>query len=411
MAIAERNPFFIILDDFYNKQIYWILVTKEKVVKTSKEFKIVIPYENLLTIDTKALFENILVNYPFERGNKSVLSNDNDIVPLEIEAVEDIPFNLKIIYKLDVRKGLICSLKEKRKKVDIVLGYFPGSNGWDKEKNKLSWEDPYYYTLYDLNRYIKNKYISLKQKKYMDILESMCEEIEGIVKEEGIRKLAEVMFDWKNIGKEVYKYRDFIRAFEQYSGLKEEQYKARAIGGKIEFITEDKEYVIDTYEGKTWELKTYIENESYDEIYTMTNENFWSDIYLDAGIEKIDFIPRMLSQWESYWDDLYRRIRKEVGHTKHLDEMKEKSWREFQIFDSGYEDVGDIIHYAWELNEMELYPMAVLTMMNIFDRDCCYEEYCEYEFNRINWEPIYLDESDDNLKDDTKYFYIQELRR
>lgn len=400
LTLGERNPFFIILDDFSEGKIYWFLLTEEKIVRTSKEFKVIIPYENLLRVDTRKRFENILVNYPFETDEDDKVLSDN-------KSIKNTPFDLKIIYKIDAKKGLCCCLKEKKNRVNIVLGYYPNVNSWDKEKEELNWEDPYYYTLWDLKQFVRDKYLSLKLKEDPNIFENIKHEIESIVEEGGIQKLAGVLFDWDNLGKDIYKYEDFVRAFEQFSGLSKGQYKIRAIGQTIEFITNNEEYVIDTYQGKTWELKTLIENECYSEIYTDTNECIWSEIYLDGGIEKIDFIPKMLEQWERYWDQLYRQVEENVGETSHLDEMKERSWKQFQIFEAGYEDVGDVIRYAWELNDMELYPMAVLTMMNIFNRECCYEEYCECEFySSTTWQSISLDDND--WDDEGKFFYIKE---
>ncbi len=397
LTLGERNPFFIILDDFSEGKIYWFLLTEEKIVRTSKEFKVIIPYENLLNVDARERFENILVNYPFEADEDDKVLSDN-------KSIKNTPFDLEIFYKIDVKKGLLCCLKEKKNKINIVLGYNPDVNSWDKEKEELDWKDPYYYTLWDLKQFIRDKYLSLKLKDVSNILESIKYEIESIVEEEGIQKLAGVLFDWDNLGKDIYKYKDFVRAFEQFSGLSKGRYKVRTVGQTVEFVTNNKKYVIDTYQGKTWELKTLIENECYEEIYTETDEYIWSEIYLDGGIEKIDFIPKMLEQWERYWDQLYRQVEENVGETSHLDSMKESSWKRFQIFEAGYDDIGDIIRYAWELGDMELYPIAVLTMMNIFDRECCYEEYCECEFyGGVTWKSICLDNNDEG-----KFFYIKE---
>lgn len=401
LSIAEQNSFFIVLDDFSEARIYWLLFTEDKIVRTSKGFKVIIPFDNLLDVDSKERFENILINYPFEKNENNVLSNT--------ASIEKEPFDIKVIYKIDTKRGLYCSLREKRNSVDIVLGYYPDKDSWDKARNELDYKDPYCFTLWHLDRYIRDKYLSLKSDKVLNILDRIKDEIEVIVKDDGIQKLAEMLFDRGNLGKYIYKYQDFIRAFEQFSGLQKEQYKARVVDQTVEFITDDNEYVLDTYEGKIWELKTLIENERYEEIYTETNEGIWSEIYIDGGIEKAEFIPRMLMYWEKYWDQEYREIEEQVGTTSHLDDMKEKSWRQFQMFEAGYDSAGDVIRYANDLSSMELYPIAVLTMMQVFDRDCCYLEYCEYEFEGMEWTPIYLDESDDPMNDTEKYFYIKEL--
>ena len=61
-----------------------------------------------------------------------------------------------------------------------------------------------------------------------------------------------------------------------------------------------------------------------------------------------------------------------------------------------YNDAGDIIKLAWELDDSELYPLAVITMMNIFNPDACYQEYCELEFyNSDEWEDICVDEDEE----------------
>ena len=100
--------------------------------------------------------------------------------------------------------------------------------------------------------------------------------------------------------------------------------------------------------------------------------------------------------WEEYWDNLYTRIKVQVGKTNHLDKSKERSWRQFQIFSESYNDVGDIIKYAYALDDMDIYPLAVVSMMNIFDADVCYLEYCEYEFETGDWESICVEDEDDN---------------
>lgn len=104
----------------------------------------------------------------------------------------------------------------------------------------------------------------------------------------------------------------------------------------------------------------------------------------------------MHNLWEEYWDNIYVRIREQVGKTNHLDKSKERSWRQFQIFSESYNDVGDIIKYAYALDDMDIYPLAVVSMMNIFDADVCYLEYCEYEFEMGDWESICVDNEDDN---------------
>jgi predicted RNA-binding protein (virulence factor B family) len=97
-------------------------------------------------------------------------------------------------------------------------------------------------------------------------------------------------------------------------------------------------------------LTYFINNRSYDEIYTQTNENIWSEIYLDAGIEKEVFVPRMIKEWDLYWHQLYLHIKDKIGITVHLDEIKDKSWRDLQTFIQIYNDTGILLsncHGNW----------------------------------------------------------------
>lgn len=191
-------------------------------------------------------------------------------------------------------------------------------------------------------------------------------------------------------------YEDFLRAFEKYSGLKREKYKAQPLDESIHFHTEDEVYVMDTYAGLHARLKGYIERKSYDEIFTQTDSWIWGEIYIDAGIEKHKFLPVMLSKWENFWRKKYQRIKQEIGRTEHLDEMKEESWRAMQVFMECYNDAGNIIELAEEIDDMDLYPIAVSAMLNIFDADTCYGEYCEHEFERPDiWESVSLGNDDD----------------
>lgn len=160
---------------------------------------------------------------------------------------------------------------------------------------------------------------------------------------------------------------------------------------------------MDTYEGKTAFLKYVIEDRSYEEVCTMTNENIWSEIYIDAGIEKHVFLPEMLSEWEIYWDSKYQKVKETIGRTDHLDKQKEQSWRQFQVYMECYDNAGDAIDLAYEIDDFTLYPIAVITMMQIFDAETCYQEYCEWEFNSKEWEYIFLSDDDS----DGPMFYIK----
>jgi hypothetical protein len=58
-------------------------------------------------------------------------------------------------------------------------------------------------------------------------------------------------------------------------------------------------------------------------------------------------------------------------------ELKEESWRELSLLAMVYDDCNPI-EFSYEINDMVLYPICVITMLNIFDLDCCIEEYLEF---------------------------------
>ncbi len=85
-------------------------------------------------------------------------------------------------------------------------------------------------------------------------------------------------------------YDEFIKAFEKFSGLNKDQYKAQPLDELIHFHTAEDVFEMDTYPGLHARLKGYVENESYDEIYTQTESWIWRKIYIDAGIEQHKFM-------------------------------------------------------------------------------------------------------------------------
>src|SRR5258706_9244767 len=100
----------------------------------------------------------------------------------------------------------------------------------------------------------------------------------------------------------------------------------------------------------------------------------------------------MQNELEHYWRNLYKRIKDEIGHSNDLEKSKEESWRMFKTFINLYNDATNIIELAYDFDEMVLYPIAVISMMRIFDPEVCYDEYCEFEFDAGNeWESVSLD--------------------
>lgn len=389
LEVGKTFPVFIIIQDPQNDKLYWGRITKNAIKKTTKHWKISLPFSNELINTSKTEIENVSNSHkasPLYIGDYSYLINKNRVSKPLIDIKNHSKFGLQIIFNL-----------EKKPKI-INLNYKPKKDEWDNNKKGLKWNNPYYYVIEDIKKYTLSFIDYGNPEKGLNQLELQ-------IRTGGISKLAEFLFDWNNRENRVPKYSNFVEAFEFFlesEGKGGESFELQTVGEVIYFRTENVEYIMDTYEGKIEELKYLIEKRAYSEIYTMTNENIWSEIYLDAGIEKAHFIPVMHNLWEGYWDNLYTRIKKEVGKTNHLDKSKERSWRQFQIFSESYNDVADVIKYAYALDDMDIYPLAVVSMLNIFDPEVCYLEYCEYEFEMGDWKSICVD--DDNNK---PIFYIK----
>jgi len=256
----------------------------------------------------------------------------------------------------------------------------------------LDWKNPYYYIL-----------INLPKKLSENTSKNNIGELQKIIYNEGIEGLTMRLFDEENTTKGVPTYKQFHESINHHFGEESLQHHLQPVGPNIH-VTHDKcEFVVSTYEGLTDELNSYCSLDSLDEIYTMTNESHWSDIYLDAGIEKSKFVPELLSNWEQYWDNKYNRIKTQIGKTAHLDSMKEKSWRQFQIFAEGFNTAGDIIEFSYDLDDYDLYPLVVYSMLQIFNKDVCFQEYCELEFEYGRWESICIDK----VNYSTHVFYIK----
>lgn len=299
---------------------------------------------------------------------------------------------MEITYYLNetAEENLFCRISNGAETVSFPLGYSVEDDEWDEENAEISPDDPYFYTLISLKSYLSERYETLSLSGETDVLNVLKSEVEAITDAAGIQGIACNMFDNENTPEGIPAYDEFIRAFEKFSGLEDDAYEALVIDNTLEFGTEDgDDFQMDTVAGLKSRLRSFIEKKSYAELGTMTSKFIWSKIYNDAGgIEKHIFLPEMLLEWEIFWDTEYEEITNAGGETRHLDKTKEKSWRQFQVFMACYSDSVDIIQLAFEIDDMELYPMIVTVMLRIFDAEVCFDEYCEAEFSGSDWEKI-----------------------
>lgn len=299
---------------------------------------------------------------------------------------------MKITYYLDDKseENLYCRISDETGTESFPLEYTIVDEEWDADSEEGYPDDPYYYTLIRFKEFLSERYEILSDRGADNILALLKGEIGALTAASGIQGIARKMFDEENTAAGIATYDQFLRAFETHAGLDSDEYEARVIDNTLEFITEEEdEYQMDTYAGLTARLKAFVEKKSCAEIASMTNKLIWSEIYTEeGGIEKYVFLPAMLAGWESFWDNEYYEMTDAGGKTDHLDRLKEKSWRQFQVLMACYDAAGDVIQLAAEIDDTHLYPIAVITMLEIFDADLCYEKYCKSELEDTDWESV-----------------------
>lgn len=392
-AITKNYPLLIILQDNNSDKIYWQEYNHNYISKTSKNWKLDIPLKNILNEYSKEIIFNTLFKFqytelPISTNSPYAQKKNNELTLYYSKSYEK-------------KDTIHINLGYGKNTVILDLFYKPKRKEWDNEKSFLSWESQYHYSLIDFTRYIHLLFDTMKKSALS--FNKLVAEIKSIINE-NIENVQEFIFNYNNRKNDVPKYSDFLKAFEFHSKLTRKQYEAQGLDNVIHIKTKKGEFELSCYQSLTENLKNFIDNCSYDEIYTETDEHIWSEIYIDAGIEKSKFIPVMQNQLERYWRTLYKRIKDEIGRTEHLDKSKEESWRMFKTFIDLYNDSESIIELAYDFDEMVFYPIAVISMMHIFNADVCYGEYCELEFDTgKEWESICIDDE----SWDTPIFHIR----
>lgn len=257
------------------------------------------------------------------------------------------------------KKNLYCRINDGKERVTFSLDYTVDKKEWDLRNETVKFENEYYYVISNFKNYLNEKYEEFRQGGKDEILDRLKNEALSLTEDCGIEGIAKKLFNYYNKKHDIPQYDDFIKAFEKYSNLGKEEYRVQTIGTVIHFHTKKTIYEMNTYEGKTAELKSIIENRYYSEIYTQTNKNIWSEIYLDGGLgntfSKGDFLPSVLNEWEIYWSETYQDVKEKNGKTDHLNSMKEDSWRRFQVFMECYNYDGDAIKLSCKIDDMILF--------------------------------------------------------
>ncbi|MFV0364389.1 MAG: hypothetical protein ACK5LL_15070 [Suipraeoptans sp.] len=280
-----------------------------------------------------------------------------------------------------------------RKLYSFTSKYTPAN--WQKF---LDYQDDYSGTFIYLEYLLIKTYKSDSSK--LNSLISKAEKLE-------IRELSE--FVHNKMYCDLPEFKQFCEAFEKQTGLTSAEYTAVPESGAVRFFTSDNTFKIDTYANLTRLLKNYIDNKDIEKIYIETSPHIWNEIYLDAPIIKDEFIPKLYSNWQCYWNEqIVARANKGESIEKE-EKLKATSWRDLEVFINSYNNSKGIVEIANDIEDMELFPLVVLTMLEFYDNMVCYEEYCEEVFfGSGEWESIDINISPDPDETNEPYFYIIE---
>nr|WP_199156126.1 hypothetical protein [Pedobacter sp. ASV2] len=315
---------------------------------------------------------------------------------------------MEITYYLNegTQENLYCLIRNGKDKTSFSLKYSVDLKLWDTEKGEVNNDDPYFFTLQNLKMHLFQRYSKLETEGKDNLLNLLKEEAYDILKYSYIQGAYRKMFNIISDRHGMPKYDGYLLAFEKYTGLKSQDYRVEILDYSLHFHTKARIYEMDTYEGKTALLKDIIKNRSYFDINELTDDNIWSEIY-DEEISKNKFLPIMGEELECCLSENYQKAAIYSINNKKTKEYKNKSREQFRVFTKRYNKQVNVIDLAWEIDQNILYPIAVITMTNIFDLDSCCAEYCELEFSDGEWKAIFMDAELENEDDDLPVFYIK----
>lgn len=304
---------------------------------------------------------------------------------------------MKIAYYLSQgsHNNLYCRISDGTERISFPLGHTISPEGWNPARPEEIRTEPYYFMLTNLNNYLITKYDELKIAEPAGVLTKLKTDIETLFDTSGIESLGLTGIADKALPENIPAPTLFLNAFERHSGLKKSEYRAIDRGYSFDFHTINGEvYTIDTYEGLTGRLQSFVLNRMYDNIRLMTNEAIWSEVFDGLKVEKQLLFPKLRNEWE-----IYRR-----SQTSLSEEQIAESWRDVQVFMAGYEATNDGIALAYGIDESILFPLIVLSLLNIYMPDSFYTTYCNIAFSGEEWEGIV---TETNLNNNPPLFFIK----
>lgn len=289
--------------------------------------------------------------------------------------------------------NLYCRISKGTEKVSFPLGHTISPEDWNPARADETPAEPYYFMLTNLNNYLITKYLELKSVEPTGILAKLKTNIETIIDTSGIGSITPTVKVPSH--EAVPGYTAFLKAFERHTGLSKGDYRAIFNADSVDFQTKKGiVYTLDTYEGLTHRLRTFIKNRSYESIRKLTNVAIWCELFEDIRVEKHCLFSALPDEWELYWK----------AQPAHSDKAKAESRRKLQVFMMNYEATNNCIPLAYEIDAAILFPLVVLSLLNIYIPDSFYTNYCHIQFSGEEWEGVV---TDTNTGSDSTLFFCK----
>jgi hypothetical protein len=145
LEVSKTLPVFIIIQDPLNDKLYWSQISKTTILKSTKHWKIILPFSNELINTSKIEIENVSNSHKSSSlylENYSYSINKNKVSKPLIDIKNHSKFGLQIKFNLENQPKI------------INLNYKPKKDEWDNNKKELKWNSPYYYLVLDIKKFV-----------------------------------------------------------------------------------------------------------------------------------------------------------------------------------------------------------------------------------------------------------------
>lgn len=302
---------------------------------------------------------------------------------------------MKIAYYLSRagKNNLYCRISEGPERVSFPLGHTILPREWNPAQEQELPTEPYYFMLINLNNYLITKYRELKNMEPTGVLARLKTNIEAIVVTSGIENIPQTIK--VPFQESIPDYDSFFNAFERHTGLIKGDYRSTVNADSVDFQTKNGVvYTLDTYEGLTHRLRTFTRDRSYENISQMTSYVIWREVFEDIRLNKHCLFPTLLEEWELYWK----------SQPLYSDKLKAESRRRLQVLMADDNAANDWIGRAYEIDKAVLFPLVVISLLNLYIPDSFFTNYCHIEFSGEEWEGIV---TGTNPGSDTTLFFVK----